>query len=70
MDAETYRCTPELHGNGMFYFTDCGNVMYYVDNDPMRWHGRSCPKCFMKGKIVTLYIRGSEEAIKLMEEQK
>lgn len=62
MDIETYQATPEAHGNGTFFFTDCGNRMYSVNNDPMAYHGKLCPKCFWEGKSVTLYIRGSEEA--------
>ena len=60
--AETYRFTRSEDGNGTFYFTDCGNRLYSVSSDPMAYHGKLCPKCFMQNKYVTLYIRGSEEA--------
>lgn len=62
MQIETYQTTPEKNGKGIFFFTDCGNRMYYVDNDPMKYHGCLCPKCLYQGKQVTLYIRGSKEA--------
>lgn len=61
---ETYRVTPEKHGKGTFYFTDCGNSMYSV-RDEMAYHGCSCPKC---GR--TLYIRGSEEANEILKGDK
>lgn len=44
-----------------------GNRMYSVSSDPMAYHGKLCPKCFMQNKYVTLYIRGSEEAKNLLE---
>lgn len=62
MQIETYQTTPEKNGKGTFFFTDCGNRMYYIGNDPMKYHGCLCPACFYKGKQVTLYIRGSKEA--------
>ena len=62
MQIETYQTTPEKNGKGTFFFTDCGNRMYHISNDPMKYHGYLCPKCFMQGKQVTLYIRGSKEA--------
>lgn len=63
-EFETYQYAPEHHGRGMFYYTDCGNRMYSIRDD-MAYHGRICPKC---GR--TLYIRGSEEAKKVMKEEK
>lgn len=54
---ETYQATNEKHGNGTFFFTDCGNRMYSVQNDYEAYHGCICPKC---GK--TLYMRGTKEA--------
>ena len=68
MKYETYQTTTEKHGNGYFFFTDCGNRMYSVKNDPMAYHGKLCPKCMCEGKQVTLYMRGTEEANKVMEE--
>lgn len=59
--VETYQVTPEENGNGFFFFTDCGNRMYSTRGE-MAYHGFLCPKCFWKGKNVTLYIRGSEQA--------
>lgn len=64
--AETYRYTPS-EGQGMFFFTDCGNRMYSASNDPMRMHGRLCPKCFMQNRYVTLYLRGTKEANAVIE---
>lgn len=64
--AETYRYSPEKNGKGTFFYTDCGNVMYSV-NDHITYHGKLCPKCFWQGKLVTLYIRGSEEAKELLQ---
>ena len=55
-DMETYQVTPSVNGQGTFFFTDCGNRMYSVNNWET-YHGYICPKC---GKV--LYIRGSKEA--------
>lgn len=67
--AETYRIAPSVSGEGIFFITDCGNQMYSAGNDHMRYHGKLCPKCFLENKYVTLYIRGSEEANKIMDER-
>lgn len=61
-EIETYQITEEKHGEGTFFFTDCGNRMYSIKNDPMAYHGKLCPKCFWNGKNVTLYLRGTKEA--------
>ena len=62
----TYRYIQEASGHGIFVQTDCCNGrMYSVDNDPMRFHGRLCPKCFMKNKYVTLYLRGTDDGIRV-----
>ena len=61
-EFETYRACPESNGKGMFFYTKCGNRIYTVTKDPMRLHGRLCPKCFMKNKYVTLYLQGTAEA--------
>lgn len=66
MIYETYRTTPSVNGKGTFFFTDCGNRMYSV-NDAMAYHGRLCPKCFYNGKHVTLYMRGTDEANNLFD---
>lgn len=69
-NCATYQITQEVHGEGTFFFTDCcGNRMYTPFNDKMAYHGRLCPKCFWKGKSVTLYLRGTEEANKVMKER-
>ena len=38
MNIATYQVTPEKHGNGTFFFTDCGHNMYSV-RDNMAYHG-------------------------------
>ena len=67
----TYQYCEEVHGNGMFFITDCcGNRMYSVDNNPMKYHGCLCPKCFnVDNKIVTLYLRGTLEGIRVFNER-
>lgn len=59
-NAETYRYREARNNLGTFFYTDCGNEMYSVRNQ-MAYHGYTCPKC---GK--TLYIRGSEEADRVL----
>ena len=61
MNIATYQATPEKHGNGTFFFTDCGHRMYSV-RDNMAYHGCLCPGCMCNGIRRTLYIRGSKEA--------
>ena len=61
---ETYVYRGTWLNDGTFFYTDCGNRMFSVKNDPMAYHGKLCPKCLMENKIVTLFIRGSEEAQK------
>lgn len=69
-EEATYQYAPEAHGDGMFFHTDCcGNWMYSVRTDPMRYHGKLCPKCFWKGKSVTLYLRGTEDGIRVFENE-
>ena len=64
----TYQYLEEAHGNGMFFFTSCcGNRMYSVDSDPMKYHGCLCPKCFWENKLVTLYLRGTPDGIRVFE---
>lgn len=67
--AETYQYVESTDGKSTFYFTDCGNRMFYIDKDPMKYHGCLCPKCFMEGKHVTLYLRGTPEANKIWNER-
>ena len=55
MNIATYQTTPEKHGEGTFFFTDCGHNMYSI-RDSMAYH-------------TTLYIRGSEEANKYWNEK-
>ena len=61
MEIATYQTTPEKHGRGTYFFTDCGHRMYSVKDD-MAYHGCLCPGCMWKGIQRTLYIRGSKEA--------
>ena len=64
----TYQYIEEAHGNGMFFHTSCcGNWMYYIDSDPMKYHGRLCPKCLWHNKSVTLYLRGTPDGIRVFE---
>ena len=68
MGEATYQYLEEAHGNGMFFYTSCcGNRMYSVDNEPMKYHGRLCPKCSWKNKLVTLYLRGTPDGIRVFE---
>ena len=67
--AETYQYVESTDGKSTFYYTDCGNRMFYIDKDPMKYHGCLCPKCFMEGKQVTLYLRGTPEANKIWDER-
>lgn len=60
MEYATYQTTPEIHGEGTFFFTDCGHKMY-SNRDKTAYHGCLCPGCFSQGKMTTLYLRGSEE---------
>lgn len=61
MQFATYQTTPEKHGEGTFYFTDCGHQMYSI-RGAEAYHGYLCPGCLSRGIHTTLYIRGSEEA--------
>ena len=61
MNIATYQTTPEKHGDGTFFFTDCGHNMYSVRDD-MAYYGCLCPVCFNKGIQTILYIRGSKES--------
>lgn len=66
----TYQYLEEAHGNGMFFFTSCcGNRMYSVENNPMKYHGYLCPKCFLHNKHVTLYLRGTSDGIRVFENE-
>lgn len=56
MNIATYQTTPEKHGNGTFFFTDCGHRMYSIRDD-MVYHGCLCPGCMCKGIQRTLYKR-------------
>ena len=64
----TYRITPEVNGNGTYFFTDCGHRMYSVRSETA-YHGCLCPGCFINGKYTTLYIRGSKEANEYWDEK-
>ena len=67
-EEATYQYVEEVHGDGMFFYTGCcGNRMYSVNNNPMTYHGKLCPKCFWKGKSVTLYLRGTEDGVRVFQ---
>lgn len=68
MNYATYQTTPSTNRKGTWYFADCGHEMY-SDLGPEGYHGRLCPGCLNKGIKTTLYIRGSEEANRIMEER-
>ena len=69
-EEATYQYLGEAHGNGMFFYTSCcGNRMYSVKNNPMLYHGCLCPKCLWKGKLVTLYLRGTPDGIRVFENE-
>jgi hypothetical protein len=68
INIATYQTTPEMHGEGTFFFTDCGHKMYSI-RDNMAYHGCLCPGCLYKGIQTTLYIRGSEEANKYLNDK-
>ena len=66
----TYQYLEAKNGNGLFFYTDCcNNRMYSISNDVMRYHGCLCPKCFWHGKYVTLYLRGTEEGKRVINEK-
>ena len=49
MEIGTYQTTPEVHGNGIYIFTDCGHKMYSVKDTNMAYHGCLCPGCLYNG---------------------
>lgn len=68
-EGSTYRYLQEANGHGIFVQTDCCNSrMYSVDTDPMRFHGMLCPRCFMKNRYVTLYLRGTDDGMRVWKE--
>ena len=69
MNIATYQVTNELHGNGTYFFTDCGHKMFSIFNEPNAYHGCLCPNCLYKGKQTTLYIRGSKEANEYLDKK-
>lgn len=59
--CETYQTTPSKNGKGTFFFTDCGNTMYSV-NDAYAYHKKLCPNCHK-----TLLMRGTSDGILYMD---
>ena len=57
--TETYMVRSSVGGrkSGSYIATQCGNLIYTI-NDPMDFTGVLCPKCFYKGKHVTLAYKG------------
>lgn len=47
MKTAVYDTSPEINGNGTFFFTECGHKMYSVKDD-MAYHGCLCPGCLTK----------------------
>ena len=68
-EIATYQATPEKHGRGTYFFTDCGHSMYSVIDDDMAYHGCLCPGCFSRGRETLLYIRGSKEANEYLDKK-
>ena len=66
MNQATYQTTPSKNGKGTFDFTDCGHRMYSL-NGPEAYHGCICPGCRYNNIDTILYIRGSEEANRIMD---
>ena len=71
MNEATYQTRPEVLGRGTYFYTDCcGNRMYHISTNPLTYHGKLCPKCFMySGKNVTLYLRGTPDGIRVFENE-
>jgi hypothetical protein len=70
MESEeaTYQYLEEAHGNGMFFYTSCcGNRMFSICNNPMKYHGCLCPKCLLENKTVILYLSGTPDGIRVFE---
>lgn len=53
-EMAVYDTSPEINGNGTFFFTECRHKMYSVKDD-MAYHGCLCPGCLTKGKQTILY---------------
>lgn len=58
--TETYMVRSSVGGrkSGSYIVTECGNLMYTINSDPMYFNGVLCPKCLYKGKHVTLVYKG------------
>lgn len=69
MGFATYATSSEKNGHGTFYFTDCGHRLFDISRGPEAYHGYLCPGCLCKGIQTTLYMRGSEEAKKILNER-
>ena len=69
---ELYQTTPSVEGSGMFYFTECGNMMYHIGNDPMIYHNKICPKCMYENPYTTviLILAGTPEGKKIYKERR
>lgn len=71
MEYALYQVTPEKHNRGTYFYTSCcNNMMYNINNEPMLYHGKLCPKCLNKNRTVTLYYDKSEDAFEKRKEGK
>lgn len=69
MEYATYQITEAVNGAGTFFFTDCCRNRMYSINGPDAYHGKLCPACMVRGKMVILYKRGTPEANEVMKKR-
>lgn len=60
--TEKYFTVESIDGKGLYFITECGNEMYHIGNNPLRYNGVLCPKCFWKNKKVTLKYSEPQES--------
>ena len=53
--AYPQQSTADKDGEYSYLYTECGNLWYSVNTDPMRRDRRICPKC---GRIVKIVVEG------------
>lgn len=64
MNIATYQTTPEKHGEGTFFFTDCGHNMYSI-RDNMAYHGCLCPAVIIKEYIQHYILEVQKKQISI-----